>query len=50
MYRRLWGLLLMSERVLLAYNATLGLACAQAATLCTQVVGQTRSRRPRAGS
>ena len=26
-------------------RATLGLACAQAATLCTQVVGHTRSRR-----
>ena len=28
-------------------RATLGLACAQAATLCTQVVGHTRSRRLR---
>ena len=28
-------------------RASLGLACAQAATLCTQVVGHTRSRRSR---
>ena len=30
-------------------RATLALACAQAATLCTQVVGHTRSRRRKVG-
>ena len=39
--------LLASGLVFPAHGATLDLACAQAATPCTQVVGYTRSRRPR---